>query len=96
MFSIFAGETPKAYTLRLRVSRGAALLLTTNQSILDVALASGFNNHESFTRAFARQFRMTPRGYRARGFSTSIGSADAATHAAVVRRIGPCVGCNLR
>jgi AraC family transcriptional regulator len=38
MFSAVAGETPKQYTLRLRVSRGAALLLTSDQSVLDEAL----------------------------------------------------------
>jgi AraC family transcriptional regulator len=61
MFSAVAGETPKEYTLRLRLSRGAALLLTSDRSVLDIALDCGFKSHEGFTRAFARQFGMTPR-----------------------------------
>ncbi len=92
MFSAVAGETPKAYTLRLRLSRGAALLLTSDRSVLDIALDCGFKSHEAFTRAFARQFAMTPRAYRARGFSTSARAADAAAHASIVQQVAPCVG----
>jgi AraC family transcriptional regulator len=92
MFVAVAGETPKQYTLRLRVSRGAALLLTTSHSVLDVALSCGFQSHEAFIRAFKRQFRMTPRAYRARGFSAGVGGGAAASHAALIQRVGPCVG----
>jgi AraC family transcriptional regulator len=91
MFSAVAGETPKQYTLRLRVCRGAALLLTTGRSVLDVALSCGFQSHEAFTRAFARRFGMTPRAYRARGFAAGTDAA-APSHAAIVRHVGPCVG----
>ena len=91
MFSAVAGETPKAYTLRLRLSRGAALLLTSDRSVLDIALDCGFKSHEAFTRAFARQFAMTPRAYRARGFSTGARAADAAAHASIVQQVAPCV-----
>ena len=91
MFSAVAGETPKQYTLRLRVCRGAALLLTSEQSVLNIALACGFSSHEAFTRAFARQFAMTPRAYRRRGFATGAGAATR-SHDALVRQVGPCVG----
>jgi AraC family transcriptional regulator len=90
MFVAVAGETPKHYTLRLRVSRGAALLLTTGHSVLDVALSCGFQSHEAFIRAFKRQFKMTPRVYRARGFAAGVGGG--ASHAALIQRVGPCVG----
>ena len=91
LFTAVAGETPKQYTLRLRVCRGAALLLTSEHSVLDIALSCGFQSHEAFTRAFARQFGMTPRAYRARGFARGALTAGA-PHAAVVRQVGPCVG----
>lgn len=92
MFSAVAGETPKQFTMRLRLGRGAATLLTTGDSVLDVALSCGFESHEAFTRAFRRQFGMTPRAYRARGFAGQAGVVDRAAHAAAVRRVGPCVG----
>ena len=92
MFTAVAGETPKQFTLRLRLSRGAARLLTSDDSVLNVALSCGFLSHEAFTRAFRRRFGMTPRAYRARGFAAGAGAGDAASHAAVVRRVGPCVG----
>jgi AraC family transcriptional regulator len=91
-FSAVAGETPKQYTLRLRVSLGAALLLTSNQSVLDVALSCGFQSHEAFTRAFRRRFGMTPRDYRARGFSPGADRAAATLHIETVKQVGPCVG----
>jgi AraC family transcriptional regulator len=92
VLSAVTGETPKEYTLRLRVGHGAALLLTTGQSVLDIALSCGFNSHEAFTRAFQRQFDTTPRAYRARGFATTVTPAEAASHARLVREIGPCIG----
>lgn len=91
MFSTVAGETPKQFTSRLRLSRGAAMLLTSGESILAVALSCGFQSHEAFTRAFRRQFGMSPRIYRARGFAAGVGRAQGALHAAIVERVGPCV-----
>ncbi len=92
MFAAVARETPKQFTLRLRLSRAAALLLGSDDSVLNVALSCGFLSHETFTRAFRRRFGMTPRAYRARGFAVDAGVGEAATHAAVVKRVGPCVG----
>jgi AraC family transcriptional regulator len=90
LFARIAGETPKQYTLRLRISRGAALLLTSKSSILDIALSCGFKSHEAFTRAFRRRFGMSPSAYRRRGFAADIASA-AAAHVAFVTNVGPCL-----
>jgi AraC family transcriptional regulator len=92
LFSAVAGETPKEFTLRLRLGRGAAMLLGGDESVLDIALACGFQSHEAFTRAFRRQFGMAPRAYRARGFAAGAGTIDSARHAEMVERAGPCVG----
>lgn len=64
VFHESVGETPKAYTLRLRLERAAFRLLLHESTILDVALECGFQNHESFSRAFRRSFNRTPREYR--------------------------------
>ena len=59
-FTRMVGETPKQYTLRLRLEGAAARMLASDESIVDVALAAGFNSHEVFTRAFRRHFGRTP------------------------------------
>ena len=46
------GETPGAHQRRLRLDRGAWLLLTSRVTPLEIALETGFENHETFTRAF--------------------------------------------
>jgi AraC family transcriptional regulator len=85
------GETLKQYTLRVRIDRAAAELLTGGRTILEIALDTGFASHEVFTRAFRRRFGMTPRAYRERGLEGASPQA-AATHAAVVHQVAPCVG----
>lgn len=92
LFVGVTGETPKQFTLRLRVCRGAALLLTSRRTVLDIALACGFDSHETFTRAFRRHFRLSPRAYRRRGFALPVTPDAASRHAAIVREMAPCVG----
>lgn len=64
VFSTIVGESPKQFQQRVRLQRGAAMLLGTDVRIIDVALACGFSTHESFTRAFGRQFGISPSRYR--------------------------------
>ncbi len=92
VFSATAGETPKQYTLRLRLGRAAVMLLVGEESVLDIALSCGFQSHEAFCRAFRRRFEMTPSAYRARGFTASVDRAQAKTHEELVGIIGPCIG----
>jgi len=92
VFSVAAGETPKQYTLRLRLERAAAMLLGTRDSVLDIALACGFQSHETFCRAFRKRFGMAPSAYRGRGFAGAGAASQAKRHAEVIKRIGPCVG----
>ena len=65
-FRAAVGETPRAYTQRLRLERAALRLLLHDERVLDVALDCGFHNHETFTRAFRRHFGLSPREYRRR------------------------------
>ena len=92
LFAAAAGETPKQFGLRLRLSQAAALLLTGSQPVRRIALSCGFRSHEVFTRAFQRRFGMTPSAYRARGFVRHISARDAAAHRATVHRVAPCIG----
>jgi AraC family transcriptional regulator len=63
-FKSAVGETPKAYTSRLRLERGAFRLLVHDSSVLDIALECGFQSHETFLRAFRRRFGKLPSDYR--------------------------------
>ena len=91
LFVDVAGETPKAYTQRLRLSRAGVLLLTSSLSVLDIALHCGFQSHEVFSRAFRKRFGMTPTDYRARGFTGCVDQAAARSHARAVGRAAPCL-----
>lgn len=65
LFTKGVGETPKTHVARLRLEKALLLVAVTRATFLDIALAVGFQNHETFTRAFKRQFGMTPRALRA-------------------------------
>ena len=64
LFRSAVGETLKQYSQRLRLERAANRLIIHDGTILDVALDSGFQSHETFSRQFKRRFQVTPRGYR--------------------------------
>jgi AraC family transcriptional regulator len=90
-FRRVVGETPKQYTLRVRLERAAARLAAGDESVLDVAIGAGFTSHEVFTRAFGRHFGRSPAHYRAAALRGA--SADVrARHVALVDAAGPCIG----
>ena len=64
IFREIIGEPVKEYIRRLRIERAAYRLKVSEETILHIALDAGFKTHESFTRAFARQFRITPNEFR--------------------------------
>jgi AraC family transcriptional regulator len=66
-FTAAVGVSPAAYVARVRVERAAYLMRVQDRSLLDLALSVGFRNADTFTRAFRRRFRETPRAYRQRG-----------------------------
>jgi AraC family transcriptional regulator len=63
-FTQFVGEPVKEYIRRLRLERAAYRLKISADAVLEIALEAGFKNHESFTRAFTRQFGLTPSAFR--------------------------------
>lgn len=64
--SSVAGEPPSRFRRRVLLERAAYRLITTRQSILDVAVEAGYGSHEAFTRAFTRAYGATPAGWRRR------------------------------
>ncbi len=61
IFYSFTGEPLYSFVTRLRVERVAALLLTQNTSITDIALSCGFSDSATFARAFKSRFRLLSR-----------------------------------
>lgn len=52
------------YYKRRRIIVSAFEILHSEKKIIDIALESGFSNHESYTRAFRKVFGMTPSRFR--------------------------------
>ena len=69
-------ESPGAFRRRLLLERAAWMLQSTDDTILQIAFASGFQSQEGFTRAFSRAFGTTPARYRARPRSVRLGAPN--------------------
>ena len=59
------GESPHAYLLTRRLERAAALLRTTDRSVIEICFAVGLQSIGSFTTSFTRTYGMSPTAYRA-------------------------------
>jgi AraC-like DNA-binding protein len=64
VFSEITGKTPFAYIRDIRLSEAAKKLRDSKLSVLDIALSLAFGSHEGFTKAFSRQYGVTPTQYR--------------------------------
>ncbi|MBD0335456.1 MAG: helix-turn-helix domain-containing protein [Cyanobacteria bacterium Co-bin13] len=65
LFKQSMGLSPHQYLLHQRVERAKQLLKHTNQSLIEIALACGFDSHSHFSRQFRQLTGVTPKGYRA-------------------------------
>ncbi|MEM7157296.1 MAG: AraC family transcriptional regulator [Myxococcota bacterium] len=88
-FSRLVGESPKQYTKRLRLEYAAVLLLTTDDTVLDIAIRVGFESHEGLTRAFVGQFDRPPTEFRAEYAGSGIVDG---LHSSLITHVGPCIG----
>lgn len=59
-----AGEPPAALRRRVLLERAAYRLVSSDQTIIEVAVEAGYSSHEAFTRAFARAYGSTPARWR--------------------------------
>lgn len=64
IFRGMVGETLAAYIRRLRLERAAQRLGQTDRSVTDLAFEAGYENAESFTRAFRDRFGTSPSEYK--------------------------------
>lgn len=63
IFKELTEKTPFEYIRALRLSKAAVKLRDEDSKIVDIALDFVFDSHEGFTRAFSKQFGMTPKYY---------------------------------
>lgn len=64
LFGAVMGCSPLEYIHRLRINRACDLLLSTNDSILDISLAVGFDSVSSFNRQFIQATGLPPSKWR--------------------------------
>jgi AraC-like DNA-binding protein/predicted transcriptional regulator YdeE len=64
MFSAVVGTSVYNYILRRRLTEAARRLIFTNDSIIDIALSSGYESQQSFSVAFQKLFRRSPQAFR--------------------------------
>jgi transcriptional regulator GlxA family with amidase domain len=65
LFRRYLDRSPKRYYMELRLQRARNLLLQTDMSVINVALACGFTSPSHFSKCYRAQYGRTP--YRERG-----------------------------
>lgn len=63
IFREYTGKTPFDYIRALRLSKAALVLRDQKPKIIDVAFDFVFDSHEGFTKAFSKQFGISPKRY---------------------------------
>ena len=63
IFKELLNKTPFEYLRALRLTKAALTLRDEKQRIIDVAFDFVFDSHEGFTRAFSKEFGVTPKRY---------------------------------
>ena len=66
-FSEMLSTTVLNYITSRRLTEACLLLVNTDKRIIDIALDFQFQTHESFTRAFSREFGKSPSQFRQHG-----------------------------
>ena len=64
VFKSLTGDTTKNFLTRLRLEKAALKLKHSKDEIGQISLDNGYQNHETFTRAFKDYFGLTPLDYR--------------------------------
>lgn len=64
VFTRHVGESAVSYARRMRLERAAFKLRMGAVDLLEVGLAAGYDSLAAFTRAFKRQYGLTPAQFR--------------------------------
>jgi transcriptional regulator GlxA family with amidase domain len=73
LFRRYLDRSPKRYYMELRLERARGLLMQTDMSVINVALACGFTSPSHFSKCYRARYGRTP--YRERGEPTAAGGA---------------------
>ena len=65
LFRRYLNRSPKRYYMELRLQKARNLLMQTDMSVINVALACGFTSPSHFSKCYRAQYNTTP--YRERG-----------------------------
>ena len=66
LFDRHLGTSPKRYAMELRLNRARNLIIQTEQSVAEIAMASGFTSTSHFSRVFRAKYGISPGAQRAR------------------------------
>ncbi|MDO6584560.1 GlxA family transcriptional regulator [Salipiger sp. 1_MG-2023] len=69
LFRRYLDRSPKRYYMELRLQKARNLLMQTDMSVINVALACGFASPSHFSKCYRAQYATTP--YRERGSSSA-------------------------
>lgn len=70
IFRKFYSCSPIHYIIRLRIGHACSLLASTDLTIHEVAISSGFSNSNYFSREFKKILNLSPSEYRKKYFSS--------------------------
>ena len=70
LFRRYLNRSPKRYYMELRLQKARNLLMQTDMSVINVALACGFASPSHFSKCYRSHYKKTP--YRERGSHTAI------------------------
>jgi len=64
LFREALGQSPIEYLIHLRLEKAAARLRSEEQTVSEIAAATGFPDSNYFSKMFSRKFELSPRAYR--------------------------------
>ena len=64
LFKCATGATLGVFLNEIRIEHAAAMLTTTSNDIIDIALESGFENLSTFYHLFKKRKQISPKQYR--------------------------------
>lgn len=72
VFTACTGESAVSYVRRIRLIRAGYKLRMGAVDIMAVAIAAGYESHAAFSKAFKKQFGISPRAFRELNCTASI------------------------